>query len=150
MTENSLKNRLGGHYTSFNHKCYRTSTKLSQHIWDLQKSNKTYQIYWEILETVGQYKPGNQYCNLCCSEKKWILKKEGKDRLNKNSEFVSKCPHKRKFKLGRIKGADNIDLLQHTAIQPENQNEVILEYIPRRSTRVRKEITMYAGSEWSK
>ena len=35
----------------------------------------------------------------------------------KSQEFVSKCPHKWKFRLARITDVENVDLLRHT-IQP--------------------------------
>ena len=152
MTEGTFKERVQGHYTSFNNLNYRHRTTLSEHIWSLQDNLKTYQLHWEILEKVNKFSPGNKYCNLCISEKKWILKCEGSNRLNKNEEFVAKCPHMRKFKLGRIENTKDIDLLKHTIIP----NTDLIDYNvkdkeiegARRSNRIRKKNVKFTGTEW--
>ena len=69
MTEGTFKDRVQSHYTSFNHRAYKNDTALSKHIWDLQDNNKTYQLYWEILEKVSKYHQSQQFCNVCITEK---------------------------------------------------------------------------------
>ena len=46
--------------------------------------------------------------------KKWIAKLDGPHSLNSNKEYVSKCPHKWKFRLARITDTEGVDLLKHT------------------------------------
>ena len=59
---------------------------------------------WEIVKQGHVYRKGGRYCDLCLSEKLYIsknLKTEGC--LNKRTELTSKCRHKDRFKLSRIK-----------------------------------------------
>ena len=70
---------------------------------------------------------------------------ENEKRLNKNDELVASCRHRRKIQIGRIKGAEEVDLLKHTAVNEnkiaESENTEI--FIPRRSCRERKPNTQY-------
>ena len=62
-------------------------------------------------------------------------------RINSSDEYVSKCPHKRKFKLGRIQNTESIDLMKHTIVpdtdKAPDQNQAINIIIPRKSERPR-------------
>ena len=143
-TAETFKKRCGAHYTTFNNIAYKNDTALAKHIWELQKKNITYQIHWEIIEHANSFKPGNAYCRLCITEKKWIAYHEGENRLNTNDELISTCRHRRKYMLGRIKNLDGVDLLRHTAEsfnEPDMENEVEVS-TPRRSTRTRKNSVM--------
>ena len=84
------------------------------------------------------YKKGKKFCVLCVCEKKWISIFACKERLNSNNEFVSKCPHKWKYRLVRISDIKDVDLLKHT-IQPKyNNGETVVNpvvVLPRRSKR---------------
>ena len=152
MTEGRLKERIGQHYTDFKYKRYSNSTTLSKFIWDLQESNSPFQIEWDILESKPAYKKGQKFCKLCVCEKKWISKLAGNDSLNSNNEFVSKCPHKWKFRLARITDIQDVDLYKHT-IQPgfynsqTEANPVVV--IPRRSERIRISNTQYPSNDWT-
>ena len=144
-TAETFKKRCGGHYTTFNKIAYQNETSLAKHIWDLHNKNITYQVNWEIIDTVNSYRPGNEYCKLCIAEKKWILFYEGSKRLNSNEELIATCRHRRKYLLGRIKNTENVDLLRHT-VQNEDQvavsNDVEI-FIPRRSTSDKKDNIMF-------
>ena len=159
MTEDSFKNRVQSHYTSFNNPAYKHEPSLSTYIWKLQEKNKTYQLYWEILEKVPKYRPGNVFCNVCTSETLWIIAGDGPDLLNKKEEFVSKCRHKRKFRLVRVKHSSKVDLLRHTATNDgENQaenvdNSIVVDQVlteVRRSSRTRKPNPKFMSSDWAK
>ena len=119
MTEGKLKDRISKHYTDFKYKRYSNSTSLSGYIWKLQESNTTFQIEWDIVESRRAFRKGHKQCSLCTCEKKWIARYDGPNSLNSNQEYVSKCPHKWKFRLARIKDTDSVDLLRHT-IQPSS------------------------------
>ena len=71
-------------------------------------------------------------------------------RINKCEEFVSKCPHRRKFKLGRCKDADDVDLLRCTVV-PDSENTNFecgnLTQL-RRGTRQREKSKRY-GEDWT-
>ena len=114
MTEGKLKDRISKHYTDFKHQRYRNSTTLSSFIWKLQEENTTFQIEWDVVESKKSYRKGQTHCSLCACEKKWIAKLDGPDSLNSNKEYVSKCPHKWKFRLARITDTEGVDLLKHT------------------------------------
>ena len=114
MTEGKLKDRISKHYTDFKHKRYSNSTTLSSFIWKLQEDSSTFQIEWDVVESKKAYRKGQKHCSLCACEKKWIAKLDGPDSLNSNKEYVSKCPHKWKFRLARITDTEGVDLLKHT------------------------------------
>ena len=123
MTEGRLKDRISKHYTDFKYKRYRNNTTLSGYIWKLQESDTTFQIEWDIVESKKPYRKGQTYCSLCTCEKKWIARFDGSNSLNSNKEYVSKCPHKWKFRLARITDTENVDLLRHT-IQPSSDTSL--------------------------
>ena len=152
MTEGKLKNRISKHYSDFKYISRKNSTSLSNFIWKLQDDNKTFQIEWDILEHSRAYKKGDRFCHLCVSEKEWIAKLDPTTRINSSDEYVSKCPHQRKFKLGRIENTESIDLMKHTIIPVEDnapdQNSVINIIIPRRSDRTRKKTKTLDSNEW--
>ena len=68
MTEGKLKDRVSKHYTDFDYERYRNNTTLSKFIWELQKSNSTFQIEWDILESKPAYKKGHIFCKLFICE----------------------------------------------------------------------------------
>ena len=78
-----------------------------------------------------------------------------KTKLNKNSEFVGKCLHKRKFRHGRIKDTSDIDLLKGTiqeegvAVELEVGRDSGLVEL-RRSCRNRKANARYEDPKWAK
>jgi len=48
------------------------------------------------------YRNGTKTCQLCLNEKLAILTGNQKPQLNKRSELISKCRHKRKFELKNL------------------------------------------------
>ena len=67
---------------------------------------------------------------------------DGPDSLNSNKEYVSKCPHKWKFRLARITDTEGVDLLKHTIrtdSEAINIDSVPHVTIPRR-TRQKNEV----------
>ena len=124
---------------------------------ELQDDNKTFQIEWDILEHSRAYKKGDRFCHLCVSEKEWIAKLDPTTRINRSDEYVSKFPHRRKFKLGRIKNTKSIDLMKHTIIPvkdnaPDHNREINI-IIPRRSDRTRRKTKTLDSNErvtWNK
>ena len=101
-TEGEFKTRYNGHKQSFNTEYKRSSTTLSQHVWD-NKINPS-NISWSIIRKATPYQPGQRACNLCLSEKIQILKHLGNNSsLNKRNEISNPCMHKTKFKLNKLK-----------------------------------------------
>ena len=95
ISEPPFKTRWLDHNKSFNHEQYRSNTELSKLIWTLKDKNIEFTIDWKIITKCNSYKAGLKSCNLCNTEKLYILKNPGC--INKKSEIISKCRHKRKF-----------------------------------------------------
>lgn len=95
LTEHEFKKRWYNHCQSFKHQKYETSTELSKLIWKLKNDNTKYTITWKILTKCQSYKPGSKSCNLCNTEKLYIIKNP--DSINSRTELTSKCRHSRKY-----------------------------------------------------
>ena len=95
LTENEFKKRWYNHSQSFKNETYETSTELSKLIWQLKREKTKYTITWKILTKCQSYKPGSRSCNLCTTEKLFIIRNP--KAINSRNELVSKCRHSRKF-----------------------------------------------------
>jgi hypothetical protein len=104
LCEGEFKSRYSNHKKSFKHKKYALETELSKFIWSLKDNNMPYVLRWEIQSTAAPYKEGSRRCDLCLTEKVAIVRAEPKGLLNKRTELISKCRHRRKFLLSAIKG----------------------------------------------
>ena len=71
----------------------------SKHIWQLKDQKKDFAISWKILAKAKSYSNLTKRCNLCSTEKFYILYKPDMATLNKRNELVSTCRHKRNFLL---------------------------------------------------
>ena len=65
LTERQFINRYRKHYTNFESRNAKNSTKLSKKIWKLQDQQKNYEINWEIIRKVKPYNAGNSECGFC-------------------------------------------------------------------------------------
>ena len=101
LTEGTFKRRLYGHRQSFKNSGLRNATELSKHIWDLNDRGEKYELSWNIIDRASSYKGTSKSCRLCLLEKYHILTRE--DLLNKRSELVSKCRHRRPYLVGSVK-----------------------------------------------
>ena len=95
MTENSFKTRYTQHKSLIKHTKNRNQTELSSLIWSLADKGTDYKLTWDIIDRARTYRPGKRTCNLCMSEKFHIL--VGTNLINKKTELLNKCPHRRKF-----------------------------------------------------
>ena len=86
---------------SIRHEKYETSTELSKKYWEMKRRGGDPIIKWEIMRKVHKYKGGQNNCDLCLTEKLFIIKDKGKHLLNSRSEIVSECRHVRKFLLAQ-------------------------------------------------
>ena len=98
LTGDSFKTRFNGHTATFRNRESNMST-LSSHVWDMEDKNIDYNIKWKIRKKAMMYKPGASYCDLCISEKVEILLANPKSSLNKRTEILERCRHRRRFKL---------------------------------------------------
>ena len=99
LTATEFKTRWRNHQMSFRHDSKRNDTELSKHLWQLKDQKKDFQISWRILAKAKSYSNLTKRCNLCNTEKYYILYKPNMAMLNKCSELVSTCRHKCKFLL---------------------------------------------------
>ena len=101
MTETTFKTRFTQHKSSFRNNKHRKQTELASLIWALNDKNVEFKVKWDIIDQAQPYKPGKITCNLCLSEKYHIL--TGENLINRKSELLNKCPHKRKYLAHNIK-----------------------------------------------
>ena len=102
LTDNTFKERFSSHKYSFTHETEKDSTTLSQYVWQLKDSRKEFSLKWEIVKKCQSYQCGGKVCDLCTTEKLYILRSDPESSLNKRSELVSKCRHRRKYKLEAV------------------------------------------------
>ena len=114
MTEGTFKKRYNSHMFDIRHP-ESNGTTLSKKIQDLQNSNREYKVKWSIVDHACPYTAGAKSCDLCTAEKMHIalgrkgFKKlpDGCILLNKRSELMSKCRHRAKFTLEKVKEEDD-------------------------------------------
>ena len=94
-----FKLRWASHKHSFRHETAKNATTLPQHIYG-KGLNPEPTIKWEIIDRAPSYRKGQRYCNLCLTEKLWLLNTTNNPAyLNKRSELALRCRHKAKFRL---------------------------------------------------
>ena len=99
LTATDFKTRWRNHQMSFKHENKRNDTELSKHLWRLKDKKKDFTISWNILAKAKSYSNLSKRCNLCNTEKFYILYKPDTATLNKRNGLVSTCRHRRKFTL---------------------------------------------------
>ena len=103
MTMPPFKFRKGNHDRDANNVAYRSTTRLSEYVWNLKDEGKTPNVSYEILHKV-QGKPRLGFCRLCCTEKLVIIENLNDcNYLNKRSEFISKCRHINQFSITAVR-----------------------------------------------
>ena len=102
LASNTFKERFTNHQSSFKHQNQKESTALSKHIWDLKEQRKAHDICWSIAATAPAYNPNSKTCHLCLMEKTLILTSDHPYPLNKRTELLSKCRHRRKYLLSNL------------------------------------------------
>ena len=71
-TEPNFKKRYANHKKSFRHIDYKSETTLSTYVWD-NALNPSPNIKWKFLKKCSIYETGNKSCDLCLSEKFYII-----------------------------------------------------------------------------
>ena len=97
LTAPEFKFRYTNYTTSFKNEHSGQSTTLKSYYWKMKKQGKNPRVSFEILRVVPSFTPEVGRCALCTAEKLAILKADPKKTLNKRSEIMSICRHKRKF-----------------------------------------------------
>ena len=96
-----FKDRFNSHKHSLKNRD-ANSTTLSTHVWKLKDAKKEYEIWWSILAKTGVYTAGAKYCDVCLTEKTYIMLAEPKESLNVRTEILNTCRHKAKFTLANL------------------------------------------------
>ena len=99
VTEPEWKKRFGNHKKSFEDKKYSDDTELSKEVWRIKKKRRNFSVKWRILKQHRAYDPVSRRCVLCLKEKLAILEHDGANLLNKRSEIIGTCRHRRKYML---------------------------------------------------
>ena len=103
LTKGQFKQRFNGHQT-FGHEEKDNATELSKYIWSLKRVNIAFEIKWSICQRGPAYTSASKSCALCLAEL-WIVKGCKSSLLNRHSELVSTCRHRKKHLLVMHKGA---------------------------------------------
>ena len=99
----TFKERYNSHRSSLNNVKYEHSTTLSTYVWKPKRQGKIVHIRWSVIARASPYKPGSGFCQLCNAEKTEIAFHISDRRfLNKRSELLAKCCHRRKWLLSSI------------------------------------------------
>ena len=101
MTSRPFIDKWKEHRGNIRHK-HQKGTKLSSFVWkqvDFGAEIKIDDIKWSLKSKAVPYRAGEKYCDTCLSEKTHIALSDPNAILNSRKEIVSKCPHKRYFKL---------------------------------------------------
>ena len=117
ITGHTFQQRYYGHQSTFRDEdCRKSSgankgTALSAKVWEIKDKDLTPTMKWDIIDRAFPYKAGAKACDLCRLEKMHIALRTkglftkwppGCILLNKRSEIMSKCPHKRAFTLANV------------------------------------------------
>ena len=97
MCEGTFKLRFNDHQKSFRDQKYENKTALSQYVWKNRDRGNELKIKWSIEKKAFPLQCGAKRCDLCVSETLCIALADEKTLLNCRDEFISKCPHRRKF-----------------------------------------------------
>ena len=106
LCEGDFKLRFNNHKKSITHSRYRNDTELSKYIWSLKDSGRDYNLSWTIMAKCYT-NAGSDICNLCLTEKLFILEADKASLLNRRDELISKCRHQNKYSLKHVIGRRN-------------------------------------------
>ena len=98
-TEPEFKYRYNNHNKSFRHEKYQSETTLSKYVWD-NGLNPEPNVKWKFIKKCSVYENGMKSCDLCLSDKFFIIKNlHNKTLINKRTDIGNRCPHRRKCML---------------------------------------------------
>ena len=94
LTEKKFNTRFNLHKSSFKLENKRTSTTLSEHVWELKNKNMNFNIKWELVKKVKPFALSDKVCKHCLQEKLSIIRSAPS--LNKGIETFGHCIHRKK------------------------------------------------------
>ena len=95
MTENPFKTRYNLNNSSFRLPHKRSTTTVSEHLWTLKDAAVIHKTEWTILDKAKPCSPAAGKCDLCLTEKCYILLEKSR-LLSKRSEIFGTCPPPKK------------------------------------------------------
>ena len=101
-TSTTFKERYNNHKASLKHEKKQSSTKLSKHVWELKRAGVNHTIKWRILRRAKEYSTLSKRCDLCLTEKLFILTARKETRLNSRTDLTSQCRHQKKQSLAHF------------------------------------------------
>ena len=90
-----LSHKVQTLFTKYKYVIVLNDTPLSNELWKIKASKEEAVLVWKML---GQYQPYNvniKRCLLCLNEKQQITIYRGNNMLNKRTEIISKCRHRK-------------------------------------------------------
>ena len=100
MTSTEFRGRVRRHKHSFITESKSNETTLSKYIWDNELNRAENDsiiepvVHWSILKECRMYTPGNVNCDLCLTEKLFIIKNSMNPKaINKKQDISNKCIH---------------------------------------------------------
>ena len=103
MTKDQFKTRYRNHTKSFRLRKYETETRLSEHIWEIKNRGNDFSVKWFIIDRGKRYSPVSGLCQLCTTEKYYLIFKSELCSLNQRNEQGAHCRHKTCLLLGKTK-----------------------------------------------
>ena len=97
----TFKERYRDHKCSMKNEKYKSKTELASKICEFKNENVNFNLKWKIIARAKPYYIGSKSCNLCLTEKFFILKAD-KNRIVNHRDLKIKCRHRFKFKLKNI------------------------------------------------
>ena len=97
LSANQFKTRFRNHTASFRNESKRNATELSKNIWSLKDTKTEFTMTWKIMAHTRPYSNATKRCNLCITEKFFIICKPGAGTLNKRNELAIACRHTTKY-----------------------------------------------------
>ena len=113
LTATDFKARYRNHQTSFRQEARKNATELSKYLWRLKEEKKEYTVKWKVIARAKPYTNNSKRCDLCTTEKMFLITKPHMATLNKRNELVSACRHKRRFVL-KYGSTSRVDALAQT------------------------------------
>ena len=102
-SEEEFKSRYNNHTKSFRHRECMNETELSKHVSNLKDHSLDNNLSWEIHKKASPYQCGSKRYGLCLSEKVSIMCADPDILLSKRTGLISKCRHRIKFLLAKVK-----------------------------------------------
>ena len=101
-TSCQFKTRFNNHTATFRHRDKRNSTELSNYVWSLKDKNTSFNITWRIICKAQACNNGNSACNLCTTEKLYIISQPALASLNDRRANVANCRHSNRHMLAHF------------------------------------------------